>query len=137
MMRKLNKFVLILAGLCAAAASLYIAFVPQSVTSLTARSSGGETLVEEMTHQVSWYSIQGWWGIFILTLFAALYTSNAYFGATQRWKLFAIGTPIVLILTYLASFSIGVYYLPAAIFTVIGGIVLLLERAVRKHEQVD
>jgi hypothetical protein len=131
-MRTLHKFFFIFAGLFAVAVSIYIAVSPLTITSVTARSNGGGTLVEETTHQVSWYSVQGWWGIFILALFAALYAGNAYFGVTHRWKLLAIGTPIVLILTYLAGFSIGAYYLPAAIFTVLGGIVLLLKRTLQE-----
>jgi len=121
LIKRLSRICFILSSLLALAASIYILAAP--VNSITAQSSERGALVEETTRQVSWFAVQGWWGIFILVLFAAIYAGNAYFGVTQRWKLLAVGTPIVLILTYLAGFSIGTYYLPAAVALLLGCVI--------------
>lgn len=118
----------IAAGL-AVAASAYIILWPMIQQSITATSlPGGGSVVESETTRVSWYQVQGPWGVFVLVFFAGLYVLGFYLarkGATTWLVILSLG---LLFLSYLAGFSIGLLYLPAALFLLLGALLLYLSR---------
>jgi hypothetical protein len=80
----------------------------------------------EVVHtSVSFFETQGWWGVWVLIAFAALYYSPFHFyrrGSRAMAALFAISA---IILSILAGFSVGAYYFPAALAMLIGLAILL------------
>lgn len=82
-------------------------------------SGGGSVTVSSETgtqtvQHLNWYETQGWWGVAILFIFAALYYSPLHFYKRgQRGLAAALGLAAI-VLTLLAGFSIGFIYLPDA-----------------------
>ncbi|MCW5875398.1 MAG: hypothetical protein KIS85_00830 [Anaerolineales bacterium] len=103
---------LFIAALLALAASVYILLTP-SGTGVSVDSAGNTTVF-----QTSWLESQGGWGALILVVFTLLYAAPLGFYLSNKpgWALAACLPPLVL--TLLAGFSIGLFYLPA-LFTVI------------------
>jgi hypothetical protein len=128
MVKTFSRICFFLSGLLAVLASIYIAVAPLTVTSITAQDGLEGTSVNETTLQVSWFAVQGWWGMVVLALFAVLYLGNAWLAITRRYRVFTITALVVLVLTYLAGFSIGGFYIPAAILLLLGTALLLLGR---------
>lgn len=113
-MHKATRNLLILAAVLALAASLYIVFSPISYVEQDALTG------EEVTAQLSWFEGQGWWGVLILLLFAALYALPLALHLRARAGWAALLGLLALVLTYLAGFSIGVVYWPAAAALILG-----------------
>ena len=92
------------------------------VTELAINDEPGEQIVERL----NWFESQGWWGIFILLVFAALfYGPLRFYNLGQRWiaALFAL---VAITLTLLTGFSVGPIYLPGALSGFFGLIFLPL-----------
>jgi hypothetical protein len=84
--------------------------------SMVAGSPGQPPQVRE----VSWYQMQGWWGIAILIIFAALFYAPWHFlrrGSAWTAALFAL---VGILLTLLTGFSIGGYYFIGAVGLLLG-----------------
>jgi len=123
----IGKLLVALATVWAIAASLYIFFAPVTIHSVTATTvSGGLDTVEESTSELSWYKVQGLWGSIVLLLFAGLYGLAARLAWRAAYLPLGILSVLALALTYLAGFSIGLAYLPAAIGLFIGALLLVL-----------
>lgn len=116
------RFFFTLAAVWGALAGLIIFFIPMgtSVTS-TITSNGGN---EMTTTQVSFFEMQGWWGIWILLVFAALYYGPLHFYRRGSRALAALFAVAAIILAALAGFSIGSFYLPAALALFLGLVLL-------------
>lgn len=110
---------LLAASLLALAAGLYILLAP-SGTAVTIDSLGNLTQT-----RTTWLQSQGVWGALILVIFLFFYTAPAalYLLQQPRGALWASLPP--LLLTLLAGFSIGVFYLPAWIALFLGLVYLL------------
>jgi len=108
------------AALASLAAGVWLLFTPYTVHSLTA-SAGPDAAgtLTESVELVTFYSIQGAWGLFVLAVFALLYTSGLYFFHTGRPWLAGFASGLALALTALAGLSIGAVYLPAAVASMI------------------
>jgi uncharacterized membrane protein len=120
-LEKIGRYLVGIAAGLAVLASLYIFFSPLQVSSLTATSvSGAPEIVEETTTQATWFQLQGWWGIFILLLFAALFCLAYYLARIQAVTWLGILSIALVMLSYLSGFSIGLYYLPAVLLLIIG-----------------
>ena len=136
MKRYLDPLVKALFALAAAwsvIAGLWIAFTPQTVHSITATQQGADPAATlETTAKVSWYQVQGVWGIAILLIFAALYSLPAIFMWRGKRLPSGVLTVLALVLTFLAGFSIGGFYLPAALIALLGLIVLVLSGFISK-----
>lgn len=120
-MNKFTRTLLILAAALALAASLYIVFSPITFVELDAVTG------QEVTSQISWFEGQGWWGIFILLLFAALYAVPWALYQRSRVGWASLAAVAALVLTYLAGFSIGLVYWPAAIALILGLLVIVFK----------
>lgn len=89
-------------------ASLVVLFTA-GATQVSATSDGTQTIT-----QLSWLESQGWWGLAILLIFSALYFAPAYFFARGRRGMAVLFSAAAVVLTILASFTIGIfYYIPA------------------------
>jgi hypothetical protein len=109
------------AALSSLGAGLWILLTPLSIQEIRVVSPGESPAEGEIsTQQVSWYKAQGVWGVVILVVFAGLFVGGATFGIQKRLLPTAIFTVISLILTYLAGFSIGPFYLPAVVASILG-----------------
>jgi len=104
-------------------AGLTIFFIPfgMSVTETATSSGSSETTVA----QVAFFEMQGWWGIWILIAFAALYYGPLHFYRRGSRALAALFAVVAITLTLLAGFSIGPFYLPGGL-TLLVGLVLFL-----------
>ncbi|HRN50678.1 MAG TPA: hypothetical protein PLC52_07130 [Anaerolineales bacterium] len=107
------------AAVLAALASLLILFTG-SATQVSV-TNGVETVT-----QLSWLEAQGWWGLAILLIFSALYAMPAFAFARGRRGLAVLFAAAGVILTILASLSIGSFYYPAAVAVVLALLVLPL-----------
>jgi hypothetical protein len=97
-------------------------------------TAGGSMVSEGMgappqVRQISWYEMQGWWGIAILFIFAALFYAPWHFlRRGSRWTaaLFAF---VGVVLTLLTGFSVGGYYFIGALALLFGLLTLLFAAA--------
>ncbi len=112
-----------LAAIWGLVAGLVIFFIPMgtSVTATVTSTGSSETTTAT---PISFFKMQGWWGIWILIAFAALYYGPLHFyrrGSRALAASFAVAT---ILLTVLAGFSIGYFYLPGAVILLIGLVLL-------------
>ena len=117
------------AAILALAASLFVFFFLGG-TSITVTSEGTETM-----QHLSWFESQGWWGIAILFIFAALYYGPLHFykrGKNGMAILFAIAA---IGLSILAGFSIGLFFMPAALFLLLALIYLFVSLSPRQQNR--
>lgn len=132
MMQKLifsARLLVVLAAIWAVGVSLYFFFSPITIHSITATSVLGDLeRVEATTLTRSWYQVQGLWGIIVLVLFAGLYVVAPYLVWRSTYVALAILSLAALTLSYLAGFSIGLFYLPSAFGLLIGTTLLWLSR---------
>lgn len=133
----LVKTLFALAAASSALAGLWIALTPQTIHHITAVQEGADpSTAIETTAQVSWYQVQGWWGIAILIIFAALYSLPTYFLWRGRFVAVGVFAVLALLLTFLAGFSIGGIYLPAAIALLLGLVLLVISRFIPKVDPI-
>lgn len=124
---KAARWLLTFAGAWAVGIGIWMIAIPLRVSEQIALSESGSSLGQVFNeYQVSFYSVQGVWGIFILVLFALLYGSSAWLYIRSRHGLASATGSAALILTYLAGFSIGPAYLPAALATLAALILIAL-----------
>ena len=83
-----------------------------------------DDLGEQSVTQISYFEMQGWWGIWILIAFAALYYGPFHFYRRGSRALAALFAIVAIILSILAGFSIGSFYFPAALALLVGLILL-------------
>ena len=124
---RIRKVPFALAGIWAIGASLYLLLRPQTVVSAVA-VPGSPGVVEEIQTQVSWYEVQGLWGVFILFLFGLLYASIWLFANLDRYVIAGLISVAAIALTILASLSIGPLYLPSVVMVVAGWLLMGLVR---------
>lgn len=107
MLNKIIRGLFLAAALLALAASLYILLSPLPYTEIDAET--GAILRGTST----WLERQGWWGVGVLVVYAAVYTlpAAAYWRGSLLWALIFSG--LAAVLTWLAGFSIGPGYFPA------------------------
>ena len=111
-MKNLLRILLILAAAFALLASIFILSSRSLITETTVYEDGAQ---ETTVSQQSWYASQGPWGVAVVLIFATLYFAPYFFYTRDRLTLSALFTLLALALTYLAGFSIGGTYLPAAV----------------------
>lgn len=106
------RALLALAAGLAALASLAILFT----------ATGTQVSVQDgvlSVRQPSWFETQGWWGIAILLIFAGLYAAPAVL-YRRGWRGAAVlSAAAAIVLTILASMSIGLFYYPAGLATLL------------------
>ncbi|MGH2581595.1 MAG: hypothetical protein ACRDFQ_01710 [Anaerolineales bacterium] len=83
---------------------------------------------EQIVEHLNWFESQGWWGIFILLVFAALFYSPLRFYGHGKKLMAALFTLAAIVLTILSGFSVGPIYLPGALGAFFGLILLPLDR---------
>jgi hypothetical protein len=120
-LRNLTSAVFLFAAISSLAAGTWLLFTPYSVQSMTTTGSpAGAAVVTESMEQVSFYQLQGAWGLFVLVVFTLLYSSGFIFYRSDHPWLAALSSGLALALTGLSGFSIGPAYLPAAVAAMIG-----------------
>ena len=121
---KVVRWLLIFAGVWALSIGIWMIATPLQVSELIAVSESGSNL-EPAVHeyQVSFYSVQGVWGLFILLVFALLYGASAWLYLRGRQGTALVAGSAALVLTYLAGFSVGPAYLPAALATLVAVVI--------------
>jgi len=113
----------------AALASLYILFSPVDVQILTASAvSGGSEMARETIMRQSWYQAQGPWGVIVLILFSGLYGWGYNLAHKEYYTWLGVLSLGLLSLSYVAGFSIGLLYLPAALVLLAGAGLLIFSR---------
>lgn len=111
--------------------SLYLLLTPQTILEQVAVSTPGSTETGEViVRQVSWYQVQGLWGVIVLAVFAMLFVLIGIFVFRQRLDAAAITSLLAVVLTFLAGLSIGPLYLPAVLGVVVGWALLGLGRLI-------
>jgi cell division protein FtsW (lipid II flippase) len=112
------RFLFVAAAVWGFLAGLLIFLLPfGSRASAEVTSAGGEKISVTPAY---FFETQGWWGIFILIIFAWLYYGPFHFyrrGSRGTATVFAVTAVIVSIL---AGFSIGPFYLIGALALVLG-----------------
>jgi hypothetical protein len=108
-------------------AGVRILFTPMGMQSSTSGSnSGGSIITETVTSQVSFYEMQGAWGIAILIIFALLFYSPLHFYNRGRRNIVYLFGIAAIALTAISGFSIGGFYTIGALGLLIG--MLLMPR---------
>jgi len=124
---KIAQVALLLAAIWAVSVSLYIFLTPLQVESITATDGqSNNSSAEVEIQEVSWYEVQGVWGTVVLAIFAVMYTGAATLVWRQKHIAGGVWIALAFIMTYLAGFSVGPFYLPSAVLAVIGGLMLLI-----------
>jgi hypothetical protein len=140
-MRSLNGFkrlFFIFAALWSIGASIYLLLTPVTVQEVIAEGfASGEESIEQVSRQVSWYEVQGLWGVFVLIIFALLFSSIGVFATRSRHGALAIFSFLAITLTILATFSIGPLYFPAVLAVSVGWILLGLEKVLGLRDQTS
>jgi hypothetical protein len=88
-------------------------------------SADGEGFEE--VSQPSWFESQGWWGVLDILIFAAIFFGPYWFYTRNNLLMSAIFSTAVIFLTYLAGFSVGAYYIPAAIVVLMALVLLVIK----------
>lgn len=142
-MGKVIRFLLIAAAVLALVASLLILTSKSYQVTITASAAvavesdsahaeptvtESPESVEETVSRVTWYESQGWWGVAVLAIFAALFYGPYHFYSRGRAGLAAIFSLVDVGLTYASGFSIGLFYLPAAALLLLALILMGVER---------
>ncbi len=127
--RDSGKFIVAISALWAVGASLYIFFLPVTMSGVTGtlRRGSGE-VVEVFTRQQSWYEAQGLWGVFVLVIFSGFYLLAVRLAWRGKYGVLAILSVIAIGLSIVTGFSIGAAYLPAALGLFVGALLLLSSR---------
>jgi len=115
---------------------LYVMLTPQTILEQVAVITPGdaETGEEIITRQVSWYQVQGPWGVIVLVIFALLFSLTGFFVLRKRFLAAAVTSVLALLLSYLAGLSVGPLYLPAVLGVVVGWAILGLTRLLGAKE---
>jgi len=130
----LYRIPFLLAAIWAIGAGIYLLLSPTVIKEIVATSSAdGSQTIEELSRQVSWYEVQGVWGVVVLLIFALLYSSTALFAMRSRIVALAIASSLALMLTVLAGFSIGFLYIPALLMVVAGWLAFGLTKIIRRY----
>jgi hypothetical protein len=88
-------------------------------TSVTETALGADPS-EMIVTQISYFEMQGWWGVWMLITFAALFYGPLHFYRRGSRPLAALFAVVAITLSILAGFSIGAFYFPAAFALLIG-----------------
>ncbi len=121
------RWLLTFAGVWAVGIGFWMIATPLHVSEVIAVSERGSSLEQAINeHQVSFYSVQGMWGITILLVFALLYGVSAWLYVRDRQGAALVTGSAALVLTYLAGFSVGPAYLPAALATLAAVVIIAL-----------
>jgi hypothetical protein len=117
----MGRFLVIFSAVWAVGASALILLTPQTIQGQVATQADGEPqTVTEFTRQLSWYQVQGLWGVIVLVIFAGLYAGAAVFLLRGKFILGFIFAFLSLGLTLLAGLSVGLYYMPAGLALLVG-----------------
>ncbi len=117
----LGKLFTFSAALWALVAGAYWFLSPQAIYAETAAAPGlGPEFGEEYTFMLSWYEMQGPWGVAVLLIFTAVYVVAGVLAWRDAKIGLAIFSLIALAMTYLAGLSVGGFYLPATLALLVG-----------------
>lgn len=120
-MDKFKTIPFALAAVWSIGASIYLLLTPMRITELVAQTAPETSKsIEQVERQVSWYQVQGIWGVVLVLAFALLYSGTWISAARGRYGILAILSVTALTLTFLAGFSIGPLYFPALVGVVAG-----------------
>lgn len=117
-MVRVIRLLFTIAAVLALIAALVIILTPGGY-SITTEGAAGQPPVTT-TETLSFYEMQGPWGVFILFVFAALYYGPVHFYNLGRKGMTALFGVTALIMTVLALFSIGAFYSLSALLVFIG-----------------
>lgn len=106
-----------------AVVSGFIIFFFSGATSITVTSESTTQVVRHL----NWYESQGWWGVAILFIFAALYYGPLHFYNRGRRGMVVLFGLVAIVLSLLAGFSVGGFYLPGALALLLGQLAMLLQ----------
>jgi len=124
-----GKIIVAVAAGLAILASLYILIVPVNVQTQTATGVSGESeIFRETTIRQSWYQVQGMWGVIVLLIFSSLYVWGYHLARKEVYTWLVVLSFGLLGFSYLAGFSIGLFYLPAAVVMLLGSGLLIFTR---------
>ena len=127
-----GRTLLLAAGLWSIAVGIYLLFTPMTVQEITASATaGGAQTTDQITKQVSWYHVQGRWGVFILLVFTALYASVGLLARRNHLVAAALTSLAATTLTFLAGFSIGPFYLPTTLALLLGWLAMGIGKLIR------
>ena len=122
-----TKLPFYLAGIWALVVSLYILLAPHGTGMGTTMSSDGQILSQTVSRP-SFFEVQGPEGIAALAVFALIYLMVALCAYSGRRALLAVTSLMATVLTFLAGFSIGLFYFPAMFVVMLGWMVIGLRK---------
>ena len=129
---RLRRLPFVFAALWSIGASINLLLTPSTVQEVIAESvASGSESIGQVSRQVSWYEAQGLWGVFVLIIFALLFSSIGVFATRNRYSMLALFSLLAMTLTFLAGFSVGPMFFPAVLAVALGWIGLGLEKLLR------
>jgi hypothetical protein len=132
-MGRLKTIPFALAGIWAIGASLYTLLWSTTFEAVSAECVPGNTCeMEEVIRQVSWYEAQGLWGVFILLLFALLYSSTWFFSYRGIYNLVGLLCLVAVAMTFRTG-MIGLLYFPSVVAVVVGWLLLGLGKLLNRE----
>lgn len=118
---KIIRLLFTVAAVFALVAILVIVLTPGGYSVTTEGTEGGSITT---TETLTFYEMQGPWGVFILFVFAALYYGVVHFyNLGKKWMAALFGT-ISIVMTVLALLSIGAFYSLSALLVLIGMVLM-------------
>ncbi|MCL4257710.1 MAG: hypothetical protein KJZ53_04165 [Anaerolineales bacterium] len=117
---RLPALLLAFAAICGVVASLLVFFTAGATQVST--TNGVETVT-----QLTWLQAQGWWGVVILIIFSALFAAPWFFYGRGQRRAAGVFIATAVLLTLLATLSIGIFYWLASLAALLGGAAMLLQ----------
>jgi hypothetical protein len=134
----LARIAFVLAAAWSIAVGSFRLLSPITVYEMRASATADEAhYAQEASRQVSWYSVQGTWGVIVLLIFVLLYGSVALFAVRSQRIGLVVTSLLTLALTFLAGFSVGPMYFPAALGLLLGWAALGFSIVLRRRGQTS
>lgn len=134
-LNKIDLYLFAFAAFWSIGASLYLLLSPVTIHEMIAESTAnGSEAAEEITRQASLYAAQGIWGVFVLVLFALLFSIVAFLAFKSMYLALAAASILAVVFTFLAGFSVGPMYLPAVLVILLAWIVLGIAKLFRGRQ---
>jgi hypothetical protein len=122
---KITQALLIFSAVWSVAIGIWIAASPMYTSEVVTNSGPGPVVSSALGRSsTSFFSVNGAWGIMILGIFAIAYSSGIFFFRRCRTGWTLVTGLFAILLTFLAGFSIGPVYLPAALATLLALILM-------------
>lgn len=123
-MKQVSKTLFTLAAVWSVIVGLFIFFFFGGGSATATSETGAQPVIS----RISWFEMQGWWGIAILIIFALLFYGVLHFYQRGRRLWTVVFGLVAIALSILAGFSIGTMYWLGSLAVLVGLLALPFHR---------